>query len=67
MDSSPVLLLKQKPFQMQVQLLTRWSLYGPHAALAAVGVSRVTGGEDSANGGVVHGSSTWGCMQKVRW
>lgn len=66
MASSPVLLMKQQPFKMQVKLLTLRSLDGPHTELAAIGVSRVTGGEDSADGGVVHRSSTRGWVQRVR-
>lgn len=57
--------MQQQPFKMQVKLLTLRSLDGPHAELAAVGVSRVTRGEDSADGGIVHCSSTWGWVQTV--
>lgn len=65
MDSSPVFLMQQQPFKVQVKLLTLWSLYGPHAELAAIGGSRETGGENSADGGIVHCSSTWGWVQKA--
>jgi len=50
---------------MQVKLLALWSLDGPHTELAAIGVSRVTGGQNSADGGIVHCSSTRGWVQKV--
>lgn len=65
MDSSPVFLMQQQPFKMQVEFLTLWSLNGPHAELAAIGISRVTGGENSTDGGIVNCSSTWGWVQKV--
>lgn len=57
--------MQQEPFKMQVKLLTLWSLDGPHAELAAIGISRVTGGENSADGGIVHCSSTRGWVQIV--
>lgn len=52
---------------MQMQLLALWSFDCPHAELAPVGVSRVTWGEDAANGGVVHSPSARGWGQRMGW